>query len=138
MGPRGLVQRLDQAWHKRGLLPRGKTLLVAVSGDQISLVSHLPALCDDFGTVALPAKTDYYRPGWYASWNDLDPGTLEDLHTHFSLEQVATFPAFDDPERNRLVLFKLHPLPGRRVRNAGDQDLTQPLPDDKIDLDDTE
>ena len=112
--------------------PSGNRQLMAVSGDEISLITHVPALCDDFGTLDIPAKSDRYMPGWYAAWNDLDPGTLADLHTHFSLEQVASFRAFDDSERNVLVLFKLHPLPGNRVRNYSDRDLTTPLPDDKI------
>src|SRR5208337_1386494 len=30
--------------------PNGKRLLVSISGDQIGLVTHIPALCDDFGT----------------------------------------------------------------------------------------
>jgi tRNA(Ile)-lysidine synthetase-like protein len=43
MGPRGLAQKLDQAWHKRCLLPRGKRLLVAVSGgaDSVALLRLL-------------------------------------------------------------------------------------------------
>ena len=57
---------------------------------------------------------------------------LEDLHTHYSLEQVASFPAFDDPGRNLLVLFKLRPLPNGRVRAKGDGTMRVPLPDDKI------
>jgi len=119
--------------------PNGKRLLVSISGDQIALVTHLPALCDDFGTPSrrfpdLASKLAFYKPGWYAAWNDLDPGTLEDLHTRFTLEQVATFRAFDDPERNRLVLFKLHPLRGGRVRDASRQDLQIPLPGDQIEI----
>ena len=119
--------------------PNGKRLLVSISGDQIALVTHLPALCDDFGTPSrrfpdLASKLAFYKPGWYAAWNDLDPGTLEDLHTRFTLEQVATFRAFDDPERNRLVLFKLHPLRGGRVRDAIRQDLQIPLPGDQIEI----
>jgi hypothetical protein len=119
--------------------PNGKRLLVSISGDQITLVTHLPALCDDFGTPTrrfpdLSSKLAFYKPGWYAAWNDLDPGTLEDLHTRFTLEQVATFRAFDDPERNRLVLFKLHPLRGGRVRDASRQDLQIPLPGDQIEI----
>jgi hypothetical protein len=82
----------------------------------------------------LPAKLAYYQPGWWATWNDIDPGTLEDIHTHFSLEQVASFPAFDDPERNVLVLFKLHPLPVGKVRNPGDQNLQIPLDGDRIEI----
>jgi hypothetical protein len=114
--------------------PNGNRQLMSVSGDELSLITRVPALCDDFGTIDLPARSARYMPGWYAAWNSLDPGTLADLHTHFALEQVASFHAFDDPDRNILVLFKLHPLPGNRVRNYSDQVMTQPLPDDKIDV----
>jgi hypothetical protein len=119
--------------------PNGKRLLVSISGDQISLITHLPALCDDFGTPtpAMPdlvSKLAYYQPGWWATWNDIDPGTLEDLHNGYSLEQVASFHVLDDRERNVLVLFKLHPLPGGAVRLPSDQNLQVPLPGDKIDI----
>jgi hypothetical protein len=75
-----------------------------------------------------------YQPGWWATWNDIDPATLEDLHSRFSLEQVARFRAFDDPQRNVLVLFKLHPIPGGDVRDPGSENLQVPLPGDKIDI----
>jgi len=119
--------------------PNGNRLLVSISSDQITLVTHLPTLCDDFGAPggAMPdlvSKLAFYQPGWYASWNDLDPSTLEDIHSRFSLEQVAGFRAFDDPDRNLLVLFKLHPLPGGQVRNPADQNLQIPLPGDKIEI----
>ena len=114
--------------------PNGRRLLVSSSGDQITLITHLPALCDEFGTQDLALKLARYQPGWFAAWNDLDPGTLEEIHTHFSLEQVASFRAFDDPQRNLLVLFKLHPLHGGQVRETGDQNLRIPLPDDKIEI----
>ncbi len=112
--------------------PNGNRLLVSISGDDITLMTHLPTLCDDFGMMSLPAKTALYQPGWYATWNDFDPGTLEDLHAHFSLEQVASFRAFDDPERNVLYLFKLHPLAGGRTRNPADPAMHTILPQDKI------
>ena len=114
--------------------PNGNRQVMSVSGDEISLITHMPALCDDFGTLDLPAKSARYMPGWYMAWNSLDPGILADLHTHFSLEQVESIRAFDDPDRNLLVLFKLHPLPGNRVRKYSDQNLTTDLPDDKIDI----
>jgi len=114
--------------------PNGKRVLLSISGDEITLITHLQSICDDFGTEDLPDKLGRYQPGWYATWNDLDPGTLEDLHTHFSLEQVAGFPAFDDPDRNMLYLFKLHPLPHGQVRIPHGVDLQEPLPDDKIDI----
>jgi len=112
--------------------PNGNRLLVSISGDEITMMTHLPSLCDDFGTQELVAKLVAYQPGWWATWNDIDPGTLEDLHNHYSLEQVASFRALDDPERNVLVLFKLHPLPGGAVRESAGASLQVPLPGDKI------
>lgn len=95
--------------------PNGNRLLLSISDNDITLITHLPAICDDFGTLPLPDRIRKYQPGWYAAWNDLDGGTLEDLHTQYWLEQVATFPAFDDSDRNKLVLFKMHPLaPGQK------------------------
>jgi hypothetical protein len=119
--------------------PNGNRLLVSISGDEITLVSHLQSLCDDFSmhTAQIPdvgTKLAIYKPGWWATWNDIDPGTLEDIHTHYSLEQVASFRAFDDPERNVLVLFKLHPLPDGEVRLIRGDNLQQPLPEDKINI----
>jgi len=94
--------------------PYRNRLLLSVSGDNITLITHLPAICDDFGTWDLTKRIHSYKPGWYATWNELDPGTLEDLQTQYSLERVASFRAFDDPDRNLLILYKLHPLPRAR------------------------
>ena len=119
--------------------PNGKRLLVSVSGDQITLVTHLPAVNDLFVSPSpaipdLAAKLGYYQPGWYATWNVLDHGSLEDLHSHYSVEQVASFCAFDDRNRNVLVLFKLHPWPGGQVFDPADQNLRNPFPEDRIDI----
>jgi len=114
--------------------PNGNRRLVSISGDEITLMTQLPSLCDDFGTQELVSKLAAYQPGWWATWNDIDPGTLEDLHNHYSLEQVASFRALDDPERNMLVLFKLHRLPGGAVRDASLQNLQIALPGDKIEI----
>jgi hypothetical protein len=126
------VDAAERLTHYIDRHPNGNRLLVSISGDEITLMTHLPALCDDFGTQELVAKMAAYQPGWWATWNDIDPGTLEDLHAHYSLEQVASFRAFDDPERNVLVLFKLHPLPDGEVRDASLQNLQKPLSGDKI------
>jgi 4-amino-4-deoxy-L-arabinose transferase-like glycosyltransferase len=102
--------------------PNGNRLLLSISGDQITLMTHLPAICDDFGTVDLPYRIHTYQPGWYAAWNEIDPGTLEDLHTQFSLERVASFHAFDDEDRDELILYKLHPLAkAQRQYNTGEE-----------------
>jgi 4-amino-4-deoxy-L-arabinose transferase-like glycosyltransferase len=115
--------------------PNGRRLLLSISGDQIMMATHLPAICDDYGTTPLTLKIGEYQPGWYAAWNDIDPYTLEDLHTLYSLEQVAAWPAFDDSDRNLLVLFKLHPLAGGKIRNEINGNLRMKLPDDKFDVD---
>jgi hypothetical protein len=128
------VNAAAQLTHYIDAHPNGNRLLVSISGDEITLITHLPSLCDDFGTEDLAAKTAAYQPGWYASWNDIDAGTIQDLHVHFSLEQVAEFKAFDDPGRNVLVLFKLHPLAGGAARDPDDPRMTSALPDDKIDV----
>ncbi|MEI9968295.1 MAG: hypothetical protein WDM87_06595 [Terracidiphilus sp.] len=114
--------------------PNGKRLMVSTSGDEITLVTHLPTICDELSTEDLAEKLGRFEPGWFSSWNDVDPSTLTDLHTRYSLEQVASFPAFDDPDRNVLVLFKLHPLPGGKVRDADDPSLSGVLPDDRIEV----
>jgi hypothetical protein len=114
--------------------PNGRRLIVSASGDEITLITHLPAVCDELGTEKLPRKLAAYQPGWYASWNDLDPDILQALHTRFSLEQAATFQALDHSERDELVLFKLLPLPGGQVRDAADPSLRVVLPGDDIDV----
>lgn len=119
--------------------PNGNRLLVSISGDEITLITHLQSLCDDFSLRSprfpdLGTKLAIYQPGWWATWNSIDPGTLEDIHTHYALEQVASFRAFDDPDRNVLVLFKLHPLPDGEIRLIRGDNLQQPLPEDKIDI----
>ena len=114
--------------------PNGRPIVVATSGDQLALMAQVESLDDDFGTEHLHDKLGHYGPGWFATWNDLDPGALADLHTHYSLEQAATFRALDDPERNRLVLFKLHALPNGLVRDQVDENLQIALPGDKIDI----
>jgi hypothetical protein len=121
--------------------PNGNPMLVSVSGDEIMLVTHQPALDDLFTSptpvLALPdlaSKLAYYRPGWYACWNQLDRGALEDLHSRYSVEQVASFRAFDDSNRNVLVLFKLHPWPAGEVYDPADENLQVRFPEDKFDI----
>ena len=90
--------------------PEQHRLLLSISGDNIQLITGLPAICDDYGTWDLPYRIHTYQPGWYAAWNELDPGSLVDIQTQYSLERVADFPAFDDPDRNDLILYRMVPL----------------------------
>lgn len=119
--------------------PNGKRLLVCVSGDEITLATHLPTINDLFVTPNpsfsdLAGKLGYYQPGWYATWNNLDAGAIEDLHSHYSVEQVASFRAFDDRTRDVLVLFKLHPWPEGQVYDPADRNLRIHFPEDRFDI----
>lgn len=91
--------------------PNGaRRLLLSISGDEITLFTHLPAICDDFGTGGLDERILRYRPGWYAQWNELDPGTLEDIHAAgYNLLAVAHWHAFDDEDRDDLILYRMVP-----------------------------
>jgi len=107
LAARRLTRYIDQH-------PNGNRMLLSISGANITLITHLPSICDDFGTYDLPYRIHTYRPGWYAAWNEIDPGTLEDLHTQYTLQRVARYHAFDDEDRNVLILYKLVPLPPKK------------------------
>ena len=59
-----------------------------------------------------------YRPGWFATWNDVEDDKMEALAPLYKLVRVAAIPAFDDPDRNVLILYRLDPLanPGKATR----------------------
>lgn len=99
----GVTQYIDQH-------PNGNRTLLSVSADEITLITGLPGITDEVGTWKLTARTAHYRPGWYAAWNQVDPWIAAALSTQYTMEQVATFNAFDDPDRDQLMLYKLHPL----------------------------
>ncbi|RRA48493.1 hypothetical protein [Acidipila sp. EB88] len=95
---------------------QGRRLLLSISGDEITLITHLPAVCDDFGSDPLPDRIRRYQPGWYAAWNEVDPGTLEDIQSAgYSIQPVAHWHAFDDEDRDDLILYRMlpatHPAP---------------------------
>ncbi len=84
-------------------------LILSISGSDLSLMTGLPSICDDFGTMALEDRAALYRPGWYATWNQVDDDKMDALSPLFHLERVASFTALDDPERNLLILYRLDP-----------------------------
>ncbi len=97
-------------------------LLLSISGSDISLITGLPSICDDFGTLDLPDRVNRYRPGWYAAWNAIDDDKMDSITPLFHIERVAAFPAMDDPARNLLILYRLDPTvvtaPNARRRNS--------------------
>jgi hypothetical protein len=87
--------------------PKHSRLLLSISGSDISLMTGLPSICDDFGTMELPDRVAKYKPGWFATWNDVEDDKMDALTPAYRLVRVATIPAFDDPERNLLILYRL-------------------------------
>jgi hypothetical protein len=84
-------------------------LVLSISGSELSLMTGLPSICDDFGTMDLPVRVAAYHPGWYVTWNQVDDDKMDALAPMYHLQRVASFPAMDDPERNLLILYRLDP-----------------------------
>jgi hypothetical protein len=92
-------------------------LILSISGSNLSLMTGLPSICDDFGTMDLAVRVRAYHPGWYVAWNQVDDDKMDALTPIYHLERVAAFPAMDDPERNLLILYRLDPaIPGTNPR----------------------
>jgi hypothetical protein len=88
-------------------------LILSISGSNLSLMTGLPSICDDFGTMDLPVRIKAYQPGWYVTWNQVDDDKMDALTPLYHLQRIAAFPAMDDPERNLLILYRLDPaIPG--------------------------
>ena len=96
--------------------PGHNRLVLSISGSDLSLMTGLPSICDDFGTLELQARVAAYKPGWYVAWNQVDDDKMDALTPMYHLERVASFPAMDDPERNLLIVYRLDPATGEGVR----------------------
>ena len=97
----------DRASH-----PAHSPLVLSISGSDLSLMTGLPSICDDFGTLELPDRVRQYRPGWYVAWNEIDDDKMDAISPLYKAVRVAAFPAMDDPERNLLILYRLDPATG--------------------------
>ena len=84
-------------------------LVLSISGSNLSLMTGLPSICDDFGTMDLSVRVRAYQPGWYVTWNQVDDDKMDALAPLYHLQRIAAFPAMDDPERNLLILYRLDP-----------------------------
>src|SRR5580658_5291321 len=99
--------------------PEQKALILGVSANQISLMTGIPSINDGYGTEAMAEKVARYQPGWYLEWNDVAEEDHEFL-TDYRLEKVASYPVFDDDDRNVLTLYKRdRRVDGSQVLPAG-------------------
>ncbi|HEX6494733.1 MAG TPA: hypothetical protein VF018_04570 [Acidobacteriaceae bacterium] len=90
--------------------PSSRRLLLAESGDQITLITGQPSICDAFGAAPLREEINQRGPGWYAAWDAVNPETLMELHTRYHLQRVAAFAVSSDPGRSVLLFYRLVPL----------------------------
>jgi hypothetical protein len=75
-------------------------LLLSISGSDLTLMTGLPSIDDDFGTDVEDDKADAINP-------------------LYNMERIAAFPAMDDPDRNLLILYRLDPKePTPRIQHA--------------------
>jgi hypothetical protein len=86
-------------------------LILSISGSDITLMTGLRSIDDDFGTDDLDVRVKKYRPGWYVAWNDVEDDKADALTPLYNLERIAQFPVMDDPDRNLLILYRLDPKP---------------------------
>jgi hypothetical protein len=102
--------------------PTHSHLILSISGSDLTLMTGLPSIDDDFGTYDMDVRVKLYQPGWYAAWNDVEDDKADAITPTYQMKRVAAFPAYDDPERNLLILYRLDPLteaptpPPHRVR----------------------
>jgi hypothetical protein len=82
-------------------------LILSISGSDLTLMTGLPSIDDDFGTLELPDRVKQYRPGWYVAWNEVDDDKADSLTPYYRIVRVAEFPVYDDSDRNLLILYRL-------------------------------
>jgi hypothetical protein len=92
---------------ERAVNPTHSRLLLSISGSDISLMTGIPSICDDFGTMQLSDRVAQYKPGWFATWNDVEDDKMDALTPAYRLVRVAAIPVFDDAQRNLLILYRL-------------------------------
>ncbi len=89
--------------------PTHSHLILSISGSDISLMTGLHSIDDDFGTLDLDQRVAKYHPGWYIAWNELDDDKADAITPLYRPVRVAAFPALDDPDRNLLIVYRLDP-----------------------------
>jgi 4-amino-4-deoxy-L-arabinose transferase-like glycosyltransferase len=90
-------------------------LLLSDSGADITLLTGLPGINEQYTTGGLDALLERYGPGWYAAWPGWENPAIAQVGQRFRLLEVARYQVFDDPSRRVLVLYKL--LPRNRKEN---------------------
>ncbi len=89
--------------------PAHSPLILSVSGSELSLMTGLPSINTEFGTLDLDQRVRQYRPGWYVAWNEFEDEDMKAIAPLYQPVPVAEIAAMDDPDRNVLLLYRLDP-----------------------------
>ncbi len=108
--------------------PQHSHTVLSISGSNLSLMTGVPSICDDFGTMDLQDRIAAYRPGWFVTWNYVEDDKMQALARFYQLTRVASFPAMDDPERNLMIIYRLDAKAGAepKRRTPRSRQKTQP------------
>jgi 4-amino-4-deoxy-L-arabinose transferase-like glycosyltransferase len=87
--------------------PESSHLMMGHGDSQITIYNGVPGLDDTFGTMTVEQKYETYHPGWVVMWNDENFDGFEEFLAKNNLVRVAVLPAFDDPGRNRLIVYRI-------------------------------
>ena len=87
--------------------PSQSPLILSVSGSDLTLMTGLPSINTEFGTLDLDQRVRQYRPGWYVAWNEVDDDDLKAIAPLYRAVRIAAFPAMNDADRNVLILYRL-------------------------------
>jgi hypothetical protein len=96
--------------------PSHSHTVLSISGSNLSLMTGLPSICDDFGTMQLEDRIAAYQPGWFVAWNYVEDDKMQALSRFYTLTRVAEFPAMDDPDRNLMIVYRLDAKEGVKPR----------------------
>jgi 4-amino-4-deoxy-L-arabinose transferase-like glycosyltransferase len=99
------IMQADGAAQKNGARP----VLLSDSGDDITLWTGVPAVCESLGVNGLDATLNRYKPEWYAAWPEWESPSIQQVGERYRLVEAARYKVFDDPTRQTLVLYKLTP-----------------------------
>lgn len=94
--------------------PHHAQTVLSISGSNLSLMTGLPSICDDFGTLDLADRIAAYKPGWFVTWNFVEDDKMDALSRSYRLTRMASVAAMDDPDRNQLIVYRLDPKQARR------------------------
>jgi hypothetical protein len=89
-----------------------KPVLLSDSGNDVTLLTGVPSICDAYTLHGEDALLARYQPGWFAAWPSSEGNILrhiEEMRQRYRLDEVARYRVFDDPVRDQLVLYRLTP-----------------------------